>query len=218
MTKAPIHLQELRRRMYLKAKAEPSWRFWGLFVHVCKMETLEEAYREAKRKDGAPGIDGVSFQDVERSGRQGFLEQIRHELLEGTYQPLRNRKKEILGYGHNIVMISVVGTELTLPFDVEPYGPGDGETSAGQRLLRRAVKGVGVRFADYVVADGEYARAPFLHVAGELGLKVVVRLKGNVPSLFEAAQRRWDCCAPTCTFRNGPDWVELWEFSILRFR
>jgi hypothetical protein len=40
MTKASIDLQDLRRRIYVKAKAEPSWRFWGLYVHVCKMETL----------------------------------------------------------------------------------------------------------------------------------------------------------------------------------
>jgi hypothetical protein len=40
MTKAAIDLQDLRRRIYVKAKAEPSWRFWGLYVHVCKMETL----------------------------------------------------------------------------------------------------------------------------------------------------------------------------------
>ena len=45
MTKTPISLQDLRRRLYVKAKAEPSWRFWGLYVHVCKRETLREAYR-----------------------------------------------------------------------------------------------------------------------------------------------------------------------------
>src|SRR6202022_975529 len=44
MTKASIDLQDLRRRIYVKAKAEPSWRFWGLYVHVCKMETLRAAY------------------------------------------------------------------------------------------------------------------------------------------------------------------------------
>jgi len=44
MTKAPINLQDLRRSLYVKAKAEPPWRFWGLYVHVCKMETLREAY------------------------------------------------------------------------------------------------------------------------------------------------------------------------------
>src|SRR5258707_8875419 len=44
MTKASIDLQDLARRLYVKAKAEPSWRFWGLYVHVCKMETLRAAY------------------------------------------------------------------------------------------------------------------------------------------------------------------------------
>jgi RNA-directed DNA polymerase len=43
MTPAPISLQDLRRRIYAKAKAKPSWRFWGLYVQVCKMETLREA-------------------------------------------------------------------------------------------------------------------------------------------------------------------------------
>ena len=40
MIKASNDLQDLRRRLYVKAKAETSWRFWGLYVHVCKMETL----------------------------------------------------------------------------------------------------------------------------------------------------------------------------------
>jgi RNA-directed DNA polymerase len=53
-------LQDLRRRIYVKAKAEPSWRFWGLYVHVCKTETLRAAYEMAKQNDGAPGVDGVT--------------------------------------------------------------------------------------------------------------------------------------------------------------
>ena len=64
---------------------------------------------------------------------------------------------------------SVVGTGLSLPFDVEPYGPGDSEYSAGQRLLRRTVDNLGPRFADYVVVDGEFATAPFLHTADAVG-------------------------------------------------
>ena len=62
MINAPINLQDLRRRIYVKAKAEPTRRFWGLYVHVCKMETLQEAYEMAKRNDGAPGTDGVTFE------------------------------------------------------------------------------------------------------------------------------------------------------------
>ena len=68
MTKASIDLQDLRRRIYVKAKAEPSWRFWGLYVHVCKMETLRAAYEMAKHNDGAPGIDGVTFEAIEAQG------------------------------------------------------------------------------------------------------------------------------------------------------
>lgn len=106
-------------------------------------------------------------------------------------RPVRNEKKEIVGCHHKVVMVSVVGTELSLPFDVEPYGPGDSEYRVGQRLLRRAVEHLGARFADYVVADGAYATAPFLHAAGESGLKVVARLKGNLPELYQAAHQNY---------------------------
>jgi RNA-directed DNA polymerase len=95
MIKASIGLQDLRRKMYLKAKADKAWRFWGLYVHVCKMETLLEAYRLAKKNNGTPGIDGVTFEDIEEKGVQVFLEQIAGELVSGTYRPMRNRRKEI---------------------------------------------------------------------------------------------------------------------------
>lgn len=95
MTKAPITLQDLRKRIYIKAKAEPEWRFWGLYVHVCKLETLQEAYAMAKSNNGAPGIDGVTFAAIEQSGVEEFLEQIRDELVEFRYLPLAVRKKEI---------------------------------------------------------------------------------------------------------------------------
>ena len=61
MTTAPISLQDLRRRLYVKAKAEKDWRFWGLYVHVSKLEKRRAAYAMAKKDDGAPGIDGVTF-------------------------------------------------------------------------------------------------------------------------------------------------------------
>ena len=95
MRKAPISLQDLRRRLYIKAKAEPAWRFWGLYVHICKRETLREAYRMAKANDGAPGIDGVTFEAVEQEGPEQFLEQLRKELEQKTYRPQQARKVEI---------------------------------------------------------------------------------------------------------------------------
>ena len=72
MTKAPSSLQELRRRIYRKAKSDKTHRFWGLFVHITKFETLEEAYRIAKGNGGAPGIDGQTFQDIESGAVLGL--------------------------------------------------------------------------------------------------------------------------------------------------
>jgi hypothetical protein len=68
--------------LYVKAKAEPSWRFWGIYVHVCKMETVREACALAKANNGAPGIDGVTFEVIEAQGTEVFLEQIRTELIQ----------------------------------------------------------------------------------------------------------------------------------------
>jgi RNA-directed DNA polymerase len=95
MIKAPIGLQDLRRRIYRKAKSEKTHRFWGLFVHVTKIETLEEAYRIAKRNGGAAGIDGQSFSDIEAQGLTDFLQEIREDLLTNRYKPMPNRPVEI---------------------------------------------------------------------------------------------------------------------------
>ena len=95
MTTAPISLQDLQRRLYVKAKAEKDGRFWGLYVHVAKLETLHAAYARAKQDNGAPGIDGVTFEAIEDAGVEGFLAQLRDELVSRTYRPLRNRRVEI---------------------------------------------------------------------------------------------------------------------------
>lgn len=95
MIKPSINLQELRRRIYRKAKAEKQWRFWGLYGHVCKLETLRAAYQAAKANDGTSGIDGESFSSIEARGVEKFLNEIAQELLAGTYKPSKNRRVEI---------------------------------------------------------------------------------------------------------------------------
>ena len=107
MTKAPISLQDLRRRLYVKAKTEPTWRFWGLYGHVCKRETLQQAYRLAKANDGAPGVDGVTFEAVEAEGVERFLDQLHQELVQRTYRPQKARKVEIPKGGGKMRQLSI---------------------------------------------------------------------------------------------------------------
>jgi RNA-directed DNA polymerase len=156
MTKPPIDLQDLRRRIYVKAKAEPSWRFWGLYVHVCKRETLDEAYWMAKKNNGAPGVDGVTFETIEAGGVDIFLEQIRDELVRGTYRPLRNRKQAIPKGGGKVRVLSIPAirdrvVQGALKLILEPVFEADFQDgSFGYRPKRTAHEAVH-RVADAIV-------------------------------------------------------------------
>jgi hypothetical protein len=126
-------------------------------------------------------------------------------------RPRYNAHHQVCGHGHHLSLITVVGTGLSLPFDVEPYGPGDSEYSASRRLLDRAIQALGPRFADYLVADGEYATAPFLHAVCAWGLHPVARLKDNLPVLLAAARGRFDALAPTAFHHVDGEMVEIWD-------
>ena len=156
MTTTPVGLQDLRRKIYAKAKAEAHWRFWGLYVHVCKMETLRAAYAMAKANEGAPGSDGVTFEAIEEAGVEGFLEQIRDALIQRTYVPLRARKKEIPKEGSNkmrtlsIPCICDRVVQGALKLIVEPIFEADFQPgSYGYRPKRSAHQAL-VRVADAI--------------------------------------------------------------------
>jgi RNA-directed DNA polymerase len=95
MTKTSIGVQELRARIGEKAKAEPQHRFWGLYTHVWKLDVLREAYRLAKQNNGAPGVDGVTFEQLEAQGVEGLLEALSQELRDKSYRSLRCRQVNI---------------------------------------------------------------------------------------------------------------------------
>lgn len=126
-------------------------------------------------------------------------------------RPLRDEQQRLLGYRHHVVLLSVVGSPMLLPCDVEPYGPGDSESAAALRVLRRGSAALGPRYADYVVADGAFASARFLHAVGALGLHAVVRLKQNVPTLYAAARQRYAGIPPTGRFTYRGYAVEVWD-------
>lgn len=128
-------------------------------------------------------------------------------------RPIRHAERGVVGQLHALSLLSVVGTGLVLPVDVEPYGPGDSELAASQRLLERAHGHLGARFADYLVADSLYAAAPFLNRVGQLSLRVVVRLKANVPELLRAVEARFAGRAPDLVFAHGGDRVEVWDVN-----
>ena len=158
MTKAPIDLQDLRRRLYVKAKAEPSWRFWGIYVHVCKMETLREAYAQAKANNGAPGIDGVTFEVIDEQGSEGFLEQIRTELIQRTYVPLKARHREIPKDGGKVRLLSIPAirdrvVQGALKLILEPIFEADFQPGSYGYRPKRTAHGAIRRVAEGIVRE-----------------------------------------------------------------
>src|SRR5215813_8719385 len=156
MTKASIDLQDLRRRIYVKAKAEPSWRFWGLYVHVCKMETLRAAYEMAKQNDGAPGVDGVTFEAIEAQGVEALLERLRDELTGHTYVPLPARKQEIPKDGGKVRVLSIPAirdrvVQGALKLILEPVFEADFQPGSFGYRPKRTVHGAIDRVARAIV-------------------------------------------------------------------
>lgn len=83
----PERIRSLQRKLYVKAKAEPEYRFYLLYDKVCREDILEHAYKLAKGNRGAPGVDGVTFVQIEEAGAKEWLSGIRQELLEKRYKP-----------------------------------------------------------------------------------------------------------------------------------
>jgi RNA-directed DNA polymerase len=155
---ASISLQDLRRRLYVEAKADKTKRFWGLYVHVVKPETLKAAYDLAKRNNGAPGIDGVTFDAIEVGGLEAFLVDLRNELIARTYRPLRNRRVEIPKDGGKVRVLGIPAirdrvVQGALKLILEPIFEADfHDGSYGYRPKRKAHEAV-ARVTKAIVAN-----------------------------------------------------------------
>src|SRR6266480_3196385 len=83
----PEKIRSLQRKLYRKAKAEPAFRFYVLYDKICREDILRHAYGLARANAGAPGVDGVSFAQIEEQGLEAWLAGLREELVAKTYRP-----------------------------------------------------------------------------------------------------------------------------------
>jgi RNA-directed DNA polymerase len=144
----PDKIRNLQRKLYCKAKAGPAFRFYLLYDKICREDILHHAYALARANAGAPGVDGVTFEQIEASGVEAWLAGLREELVSKTYRPDPVRRVMIpkLGGGERPLGIPTIrcrviqtATKLVL----EPIFEADFEDSAyGYRPRRSAVDAV----------------------------------------------------------------------------
>ncbi|MFZ2137599.1 MAG: hypothetical protein WAV78_11850 [Xanthobacteraceae bacterium] len=91
----PTRIRSLQRKLYRKAKAEPAYRFYALYDKICREDILRHAYARARSNAGAPGVDAVTFADIDLSGREAWLAGLREELVSKTYRPNPVRRVSI---------------------------------------------------------------------------------------------------------------------------
>ncbi len=83
----PDGIRRLQRKLYLKAKAEPTFRFYLLYDKICREDILRHAYALVRANRGAPGVDGVTFAAIEAARLEEWLAGLRKDLVAKTYRP-----------------------------------------------------------------------------------------------------------------------------------
>ena len=97
----PDKIRTLQRKLYLKAKAEPDFRFYLLYDKIYREDVFRHAYELMRTNNGAPGVDGVTFAMIEADGLEEWLSGIRKDLAEKTYKPAPVRRVLIPKPGGN---------------------------------------------------------------------------------------------------------------------
>ena len=144
----PDKIRSLQRKLYCKAKAEPAFRFYLLYDKICREDILRHAYELARDNAGAPGVDGVTFKQIEASGIEAWLAGLREELVSKTYRPDPVRRATIPkpGGGERPLGIPTIRDRViqtAAKIVLEPIFEADLEDSAyGYRPRRCAVDAV----------------------------------------------------------------------------
>src|SRR3954466_7276999 len=144
----PERIRTLQRKLYLKAKAEPAFRFYLLYDKIHRADILRHAYVLARANAGAPGVDGVTFKQIEASGVDTWLAGLREDLVSKTYRPDPVRRVAIPkpGGGERPLGIPTIrdrGVQTAAKILLEPIFGADFEDSAyGYRPRRSAIDAV----------------------------------------------------------------------------
>src|SRR5271154_7458908 len=144
----PERIRNLQRKLYCKAKAEPAFRFYLLYDKICREDILRHAYRLARANAGAPGVDGVTFAQIEAEGLDAWLASLREELALETYRsaPVRRGMIPKPGGGERPLGIPTIRdrvVQAAAKIVLEPIFEADFEDGAyGYRPRRSAVDAV----------------------------------------------------------------------------
>ena len=144
----PDKIRNLQRKLYCKAKAEPAFRFYLLYDKICREDILRHAYALARSNAGAPGVDGMTFKQIDASGVEAWLAGLREELVSKTYRPDPVRRVTIPkpGGGERPLGIPTIRdrvVQTAAKIVLEPIFEADFEDSSyGYRPRRSAVDAV----------------------------------------------------------------------------
>jgi RNA-directed DNA polymerase len=186
----PDKIRTLQRKLYLKAKAEPGYRFYLLYDKIHRADILRHAYELVRANRGAPGVDGVSCTMIEAAGLESWLAGIQTELRTKTYQPQPVRRVMIpkpgggerpLGIPTIRDRVAQTAAKLVLEpifeADLEPtaygYRPGRSCIDAVKAVHRLLCQG----FTDVVDADLSkyFDTIPHGELLGSVAVRIVDR-------------------------------------------
>jgi len=165
----PENIRRLQRKLYLKAKAEPDFRFYQLYDKIYRDDVLFQAYRLARANHGAPGVDGQTFEKIEAAGLEEWLSGLGEELRTKTYKPQPVRRVLIPkpGGGERPLGIPTIGdrvVQTAVKLVIEPIFEADLEPAAygyrPQRSAQDALKEVHTRLCQGYneVVDADLSR------------------------------------------------------------